>query len=108
MAVPRLDAGRFQPATCKSFAVLQGAGRRFFDDVMVMVDDEALRTSRLALLSDLRTADEPRRRHFHGSARMKLVILDRDGVINLDSDRLHQVAGRMEPDSGQPRRRSRG
>jgi glycyl-tRNA synthetase beta chain len=38
----------------KSFAVLKAPVDLFFDKVMVMVDDQALRSSRLALLRDLR------------------------------------------------------
>jgi glycyl-tRNA synthetase beta chain len=40
----------------KSFAVLKAPVDTFFDKVMVMVDDPALRGSRLALLRDLREA----------------------------------------------------
>jgi glycyl-tRNA synthetase beta chain len=38
----------------KSFAVLKAPVDTFFDKVMVMVEDKALRSSRLALLRDLR------------------------------------------------------
>jgi glycyl-tRNA synthetase beta chain len=40
----------------KTFAVLKTPVDRFFDDVMVMVDDAALRRNRLALLAALRSA----------------------------------------------------
>jgi len=40
----------------KAFAVLKGPVDAFFDKVMVMVDDDALRRARLALLHDLRAA----------------------------------------------------
>jgi len=40
----------------KSFAVLKAPVDTFFDKVMVMVEDKALRSSRLALLRDLREA----------------------------------------------------
>jgi glycyl-tRNA synthetase beta chain len=40
----------------KSFAVLKAPVDEFFDKVMVMVEDRALRRNRLALLADLRTA----------------------------------------------------
>ena len=40
----------------KSFAVLKVPVDTFFEKVMVMVDDEKLRRSRLALLNDLREA----------------------------------------------------
>ena len=43
-------------AYLKSFAVLKAPVDAFFDSVMVMVDDERLRRSRLALLADLRRA----------------------------------------------------
>ena len=39
-----------------AFAKLKAPVDRFFDEVMVMVDDESLRRSRLALLADLRSA----------------------------------------------------
>ena len=45
---------RDYPAVLKRLAGLRPALDRFFDDVMVMVDDERLRTNRLALLSRLR------------------------------------------------------
>ena len=38
----------------KSLAALRDPVDRFFDDVMVMADDEATRNNRLALLADLR------------------------------------------------------
>ena len=40
----------------KTFAILKTPVDAFFDKVMVMVDDEALRRNRLALLADLRVA----------------------------------------------------
>ena len=40
----------------KSFAILRAPVDAFFDSVMVMVDDENVRHSRLALLCDLRTS----------------------------------------------------
>ncbi len=43
-------------AYLKSFAVLKAPVDAFFDSVMVMVGDEKLRRSRLALLADLRSA----------------------------------------------------
>jgi glycyl-tRNA synthetase beta chain len=49
------DAGDYSGYLC-AFAVLKSPVDRFFDDVMVMVEDAALRKNRLALLSDLRTA----------------------------------------------------
>jgi glycyl-tRNA synthetase beta chain len=49
------DAGDYSGYLC-AFAVLKSPVDRFFDDVMVMVEDAALRKNRLALLADLRTA----------------------------------------------------
>ena len=43
-------------AYLKSFAVLRAPVDSFFESVMVMVDDEKVRHSRLALLADLRSA----------------------------------------------------
>ena len=61
--------------------------------VMVNVDDAGVAiANRLALLAELlQSNDEPRRRPFaarrlKGDARMKLIILDRDGTINEDRD----------------------
>jgi glycyl-tRNA synthetase beta chain len=49
------DAGDYSGYLC-AFAVLKDPVDRFFDDVMVMVDDASLRRNRLALLHDLRAA----------------------------------------------------
>ena len=51
--VPMLDAGDYTPALTR-LAGLRNSVDAFFDQVMVMVDDEALRTNRLALLKSLR------------------------------------------------------
>ena len=51
--VPMLDAGDYAPALVQ-LAALRETVDRFFDDVMVMVDDEELRSNRLALLQKLR------------------------------------------------------
>ncbi|MFZ0469323.1 MAG: glycine--tRNA ligase subunit beta [Thiogranum sp.] len=51
--VPMLDAGDYTPALTR-LAGLRDSVDAFFDQVMVMVDDEALRTNRLALLKSLR------------------------------------------------------
>ena len=58
---PLLDAGDYEPAL-KQLAGLREPVDQFFDDVMVMTDDEALKNNRLALLKQmrnlfLRTAD---------------------------------------------------
>lgn len=50
---PLFDAGDYAPAL-QQLARLREPVDRFFDDVMVMVDDEALRAARLALLSQIR------------------------------------------------------
>ncbi len=50
---PLFDARDYEPALAR-LADLREAVDRFFDDVMVMVDDEALRDNRLALLARLR------------------------------------------------------
>ena len=50
---PLLDAGDYTKALTE-LAELRAPVDRFFDDVMVMADDEALRNNRLALLGELR------------------------------------------------------
>ncbi|MFL0811202.1 MAG: glycine--tRNA ligase subunit beta [Agarilytica sp.] len=52
-ARPLLDAKDYSAALC-SLASLKTPVDSFFDDVMVMCDDEALRNNRLALLNQLR------------------------------------------------------
>jgi glycyl-tRNA synthetase beta chain len=52
-ATPRFERGDFT-GYLKTFAVLKSPVDAFFDAVMVMVDDPALRQNRLALLEDLR------------------------------------------------------
>ena len=54
-ATPRFERGDFT-GYLKTFAVLKTPVDAFFDTVMVMVDDSALRQNRLALLADLREA----------------------------------------------------
>ena len=54
-ATPLFESGDYQGYLC-AFAVLKGPVDRFFDNVMVMVDDKALRRNRLSLLADLRKA----------------------------------------------------
>jgi len=54
-ATPRFEQGDFT-GYLKAFAVLKTPVDAFFDSVMVMVDDHALRQNRLALLADLRQA----------------------------------------------------
>ena len=53
-AVDERLAERDYPAVLKRLAGLRPALDRFFDDVMVMVDDEKLKANRLALLNRLR------------------------------------------------------
>ncbi|MCO6412977.1 MAG: glycine--tRNA ligase subunit beta [Thiogranum sp.] len=50
--VPLMDAGDYTPAL-RELAGLRAAVDAFFDKVMVMVEDEALRANRLALLKNL-------------------------------------------------------
>ena len=50
---PLFDAGAYTDAL-KRLAQLRAPVDAFFDDVMVMVDDAALRQARLSLLSDIR------------------------------------------------------
>jgi glycyl-tRNA synthetase beta chain len=50
---PLFDQRDYETALCK-LAGLRAAVDRFFDDVMVMVDDTALRDNRLALLNSMR------------------------------------------------------
>ncbi len=52
-AKARFDSGDYS-GYLAAFAVLKEPVDRFFDEVMVMVDDATLRRNRLALLSDLR------------------------------------------------------
>jgi glycyl-tRNA synthetase beta chain len=54
-ATPRFERGDFT-GYLQTFAVLKTPVDAFFDSVMVMVDDPALRQNRLALLADLRQA----------------------------------------------------
>jgi len=54
-AKPLYESGDYT-GYLKSFAVLKAPVDAFFDKVMVMVEDEKLRRSRLALLRDLREA----------------------------------------------------
>jgi glycyl-tRNA synthetase beta chain len=50
--VPLLDAGDYTPALTQ-LAALRDSVDAFFDKVMVMVDDDAVRANRLALLRNL-------------------------------------------------------
>jgi glycyl-tRNA synthetase beta chain len=54
-ATPRFERGDFT-GYLKTLAVLKSPVDAFFDSVMVMVEDPALRQNRLALLADLRQA----------------------------------------------------
>ena len=49
---PLLQAGDYA-AVLKALAALRDNVDKFFDDVMVMADDEAIRNNRLALLNQL-------------------------------------------------------
>lgn len=64
---PRFDAGEYEAGLVK-LAELREPVDRFFDEVMVMAEDEAVRRNRIALLSGLqglflRTADLSRLQH---------------------------------------------
>ena len=72
-----------------------------------MTDDARLRDNRIALLAQLQQTMN-RIADISKLARMKLVILDRDGVINEDSDSLHQERPRSGARSPAASRRSRG
>jgi glycyl-tRNA synthetase beta chain len=50
---PLLDERRYTDAL-RELAALRAPVDRYFDDVMVMVDDEGTRNNRLALLGELR------------------------------------------------------
>ena len=52
-ATPRFEQGDFT-GYLQTFAALKSPVDAFFDSVMVMVEDPALRRNRLALLEDLR------------------------------------------------------
>jgi len=52
--VEPLQASRDYAGVLARLAELRGPVDRFFDEVMVMADDEALKQNRLALLSQLR------------------------------------------------------
>ncbi|MEN8133810.1 MAG: glycine--tRNA ligase subunit beta [Pseudomonadota bacterium] len=65
--VPLFDQGKYEPGLLK-LAGLREPVDQFFDEVMVMVDDELLRSNRIALLHQLsqlflRTADLSRLQH---------------------------------------------
>ena len=50
---PMLDERRYADAL-RALAALRAPVDKFFDDVLVMADDEALKNNRLALLGELR------------------------------------------------------
>ncbi len=83
----------------KSFAVLKAPVDAFFDKVMVMVEDETLRQQPPRAAARPARRHEPRRRHLE-ARRMKLVILDRDGVINHDSDQYIKSPAEWKPIPG--------
>ena len=136
------DAGDFT-AALKALATAKPVVDRFFDEVMVMADDPAVRANRLALLRGVaatmnrvadisklaagtrRTGPDDRRRasRYPGlrayvelrpwsssptkpsprRAPRRLIILDRDGVINHDSDQFIKSPDEWRPIPGQPR-----
>ena len=90
---------------------------------MVMADDPAIRANRLALLRGVAADDEPRRRHLQArgigcrerdnpamvqlaseavvpTRAVKLIVLDRDGVINHDSDQFIKSPDEWRPIPG--------
>ena len=71
----------------------------FFDTVMVMAEEDDLRHNRLALLRDLRDAMN-RVADISKLGAMKLVILDRDGTINHDSDEYIKSPEEWKPIQG--------
>ncbi len=88
-------AAREYTGALSALAALRESVDTFFNDVMVNAEDPALRANRLALLDALHqqmncVADiSPARRLSTPpwpQAQKKLVVLDRDGVINVDSD----------------------
>ena len=83
----------------KTFSVLKAPVDSFFDSVMVMVEDEKLRRRSPRPAARPARRHEPRRRHFQAGA-MKLVILDRDGTINHDSDQYIKSPEEFRPIKG--------
>ena len=115
----RLRQRRFRGAL-RALATAKPAVDRYFDDVMVMADDPAIRANRLALAARRGAYDEPRRRHLASSPNsalmvqlaseavvptraVKLIVLDRDGVINYDSDQFIKAPDEWRPVPGQRR-----
>ena len=105
-------AARDYTGALTALAALREPVDTFFNDVMVNAEDPALRTNRLALARRAASADELRRRHFrsspperarHAMNQRKLVILDRDGVINVDSDAFIKSPDEWVAIPGQPR-----
>ena len=66
----------------KALAAAKPAVDRFFDDVMVMADDAALRANRLALLVASRD-DEPRRRHLQARGLTRRRAHRRHGPVRI-------------------------
>jgi len=100
---PRADAafaaGDYT-ASLQALAALKIPVDAFFDQVMVNADDPALKANRLALLNQLhrtmnRVADLSRLRR--KLSLMKLIILDRDGVINFGSDQFIKSPDEWKP-----------
>ena len=87
------------PGYLKSFAVLKAPVDTFFDKVMVMVDDEKLRQQPPRAAARPARRHEPRRRPLE-ARHMKLVILDRDGTINQDSDQYIKSPAEWKPIPG--------
>jgi D-glycero-D-manno-heptose 1,7-bisphosphate phosphatase len=94
---PQFEQGDYT-ASLQTLAALRAPVDAFFDSVMVNADELDPRLNRQGLLASLaqamnRVADLSRlafdlsgRSHHHPGEAMKLVILDRDGTINHDSE----------------------
>ena len=96
----RCSSAATTPATSRRFAVLKAPVDAFFDKVMVMAEDEGAaaeppRAARATCASAMnRVADISKLAH------MKLVILDRDGTINHDSDQYIKSPEEWRPIQG--------
>ena len=86
----------------KSLVALKPFIDDFFNNVMVMAEDKAIRKNRAALLNELgrlmnQVADISKLAAWYRHIYMKLIILDRDGVINQDSDQFIKSPDEWKP-----------